>query len=112
MKIDEVENYLCEIARVLRPGGRCFSTWFLLNEGSRMLMSQGKSALDFRYAVGDALTINPRIPEQAIAFDEGRVRAIHTSHGLVVDDPMRYGHWSGRTSFVTIQDICVARKPS
>jgi ubiquinone/menaquinone biosynthesis C-methylase UbiE len=29
----EVENYLREMARVLKPGGRCLAAFFMLNEG-------------------------------------------------------------------------------
>ena len=31
----DVENYLSEISRVLKPGGKCLITWFLLDEVSR-----------------------------------------------------------------------------
>ena len=112
MTPDGVENYLREIARVLRPGGRCFSTWFLLNDESRALLARGKAALDFRHALGDCLTTNSAIPEEAIAFDEARIRARFGSLKMTVDEPIRYGHWSGRAQFLSYQDICVARKPA
>jgi SAM-dependent methyltransferase len=43
---DEVENYLSEIERVLAPGGRCFASFFLLNEESLELLHSGRSTID------------------------------------------------------------------
>ena len=34
----DMENYLKQIARVLKPGGRCLITYFLLNPESAKLM--------------------------------------------------------------------------
>ena len=33
----EVDNYLYELARVLKPGGRCLTTCFLWNQASAAL---------------------------------------------------------------------------
>jgi len=40
----DMENYLKEISRVLKPGGRCFITYFLLNNESEKLIKTGKSS--------------------------------------------------------------------
>jgi SAM-dependent methyltransferase len=44
----DVANYLKEIARVLKPGGKCVATFFVLNEESRNRMDAG-SGLQFKY---------------------------------------------------------------
>jgi hypothetical protein len=36
MFTDQVDNYIREIARVLKPGGRCIATVYLLNESKRV----------------------------------------------------------------------------
>lgn len=45
----DVEHYLHEIVRVLKPGGRSLITFFLLNEESSALITQGKASFDFEH---------------------------------------------------------------
>lgn len=47
-----MQNYLCEIARVLKRGGRCLITFFLWNAAADRLVRSGKSQYDFRYDYG------------------------------------------------------------
>lgn len=107
---DEVDHYLRETARVLAPGGRCFITWFLLNRESRELIEGGKSTLPFVHVLGDCLTTDATVREQAIAYDEERVRAMYDTCGLVRDTPPAWGSWCGRTEYLSYQDVVVARK--
>jgi len=44
---DEVSNYLSEIERVMKPGGRAMITFFLLNRQSLMLIEAEKSTIGF-----------------------------------------------------------------
>jgi ubiquinone/menaquinone biosynthesis C-methylase UbiE len=105
-----VTNYIAETARVLKPGGTCFATFFLLNEESLARIRAGQSALDFRYRQGGTMTINRIEPEQAIAYEEETVRRILTEHGLENIQPIRYGSWSGRETGASYQDIVVATR--
>lgn len=105
-----VENYLREIARVLKPGGRCLITFFLLNEESLGLINAKKQKL-FKHA-GQGYRTNTRIrPEVAVAYEEPVVRNLYERSGLSVVDPVRYGSWCGRTEYLSFQDIVVAVKP-
>jgi SAM-dependent methyltransferase len=103
-------HYLAEIRRVLAPGGRCFSTWFVLTEESRALIAQARSTLAFRYPLEHGMTTNANTPGEAIAVDEAHVRDAHVAAHLVIDEPIRYGNWCGRAAFVSYQDIVVTRK--
>lgn len=103
-------HYLREVARVLAPGGRCFSTWFLLSGESRALVARGASSLAFRHAVPGGMTTNAGRPGEAIAVDEDRVRAAHHASALSIDEPIRYGSWCGRSPSLSYQDIVVARR--
>ncbi len=47
-----VRNYTSEMSRMLKPGGRCFIMYFLLNEESLGLIEKGQSDWEFRYARG------------------------------------------------------------
>jgi SAM-dependent methyltransferase len=109
MRPPEVAHYLAEIGRVLAPGGRCLVTWFLLNEESRRLIAADRAELAFRYEVDGCLTTNEAVPEEAIAHPQEMVQAMYASAGLSLE-PIRYGGWCGRTTFLSYQDICLAGK--
>ena len=89
----DIENYMREISRVLKPGGVSLTTWFLLNEESRALLANGRSTIQFKHALEDGLTVDVDVPEQAIAFDEQRVRAWYRSNGFALDGSPHYGSW-------------------
>ena len=108
---DDAENYLAQIARALKPGGRCLVTWFLLDQASRDLAAEGRSAIGFRHAGPGYCTANPDAPEDALARDEADVRALYARHGLALEEPIRYGTWSGRPGGLSFQDIVLARAP-
>jgi SAM-dependent methyltransferase len=110
MVASEVENYMREIARVLKPGGTSFITWFLLNDESRSLLAGGHSSLHFQHAVESGLTVDAMVPEQAVALTEEDVLAWYRSNGMALDAPPYYGSWCGRRVHVDFQDIIVARK--
>lgn len=70
---DEVARYFSEIARVLKPGGRCLITFFLLNDESLRFLENGKSTMDFLYCHEGYRTINDETHELVIAYDEKEV---------------------------------------
>jgi len=105
----EVESYVREIARVLKPDGRTFMTFFLLNPESVNMIGAGRSSLDFRHEIGACRTIDRDVPERAIAHPESRVREILAASRLEVVEPLRYGVWCGRRGPMSYQDVVVAR---
>jgi hypothetical protein len=107
----DVEHYLAETARVLRPGGCCLHTFFLVTAEARAGMDAGRSAFDFRWPGEGYWTVSPGEPEKAIALEEEAVRAMYRRCGLTIAEPVRYGSWSGRQDFLSGQDIIVAIKP-
>jgi ubiquinone/menaquinone biosynthesis C-methylase UbiE len=92
----DMDHYLAEIARVLAPGGRCFATYFLLNEESERLMEAGSSSLRFKHELGACRVVNPAVPELSVAYAEAVVRETHERNGLTLDEGFRYGGWCGR----------------
>lgn len=103
-------HYLEEIGRVLRPGGRCVATYFLLNEVSRLLINAGNSEFHFADRQEAYWSINRERPEAAVAVPEAAVRDWHRQAGLSIDEPIRYGFWSGRETGRSFQDIVLAIK--
>jgi SAM-dependent methyltransferase len=106
----DLRRYLAEIARVLKPGGRCFSTFFLLNGESLALIRSGLSKR-FRFAhLHDEFRANDETPENAVAYREDDMRRWFANHGLEWIGPPVYGHWCTRLNGLSLQDIVVARK--
>ncbi len=108
---DEVSNYLSEIERVMKTGGRAIITFFLLNRESLKLIESGMSRIDFRYDFGVYRTKEKSMPEAAVAYQETFIRKLCRENGLEIVEPVRYGRWCGREDFLRYQDIVVIRKP-
>ncbi|HEX4583080.1 MAG TPA: class I SAM-dependent methyltransferase [Acidobacteriaceae bacterium] len=106
----DLENYLREISRVLRKGGNCFITMFLLNEESQNFIQQGSSSQKFIYKLEGCVTTDPKNPEAALAFEESRVRELFARSGLSIREPIHYGAWCGRKKYLSGQDIVIATK--
>jgi SAM-dependent methyltransferase len=116
---EDVEHYLGEIRRVLKPGGRCFITYFLLDNEVYDLIERGKSAFNFQYGDGVYRHDDVNVAESAIAYEEGYVRDLYTKIGLQITGPVYRGSWCGRESFLeyagkdvvtSYQDIVIAIK--
>lgn len=106
----DVDHYLDEIARVLKPGGRCLCTYFILNQESEALIAEGKGVHNFQHEGPGYRTIHKKRPEEAIALPETFIRALYAKYGLNVVEPIRYGAWSGRKEHLSFQDIVIATK--
>ena len=108
----DLDHYLSEIGRVLAPGGRCFATFFLLNDESLRLIAEGKSERPMGHVLGECRVDSAEVPEDAVAYPEEKVRALFAKHGMALREPVRYGKWCGRPKWTSFQDIVVAvRKP-
>ena len=106
----DLENYLKEIARVLKRGGTCFITFFILNAESAALVREHRSTQDFSHPLDGCVTTTPDDPEAALAYPEAQVRAWFARFGLAIEEPVRFGSWCGRTEFLSYQDIVIAQK--
>jgi SAM-dependent methyltransferase len=107
---DDMENYLREVARVLRPGKRCFITFFLVNEESLRLMSQGAASQDFKDTGQGVYVVDRSQPELVLAYEEATVRQLFARYGLRILEPVHYGSWCQRAKCLSYQDIIVAEK--
>ncbi|MGE0745997.1 MAG: class I SAM-dependent methyltransferase [Rhodospirillales bacterium] len=106
----EMARYAAETARVLRPAGRCFATFFLMNVEARAHLARGAARLPFPPdAAGPEHHASAEVPTSAVAFDEGFVAETFAQAGLVLARPPVYGHWCGRSA-APFQDICLFGK--
>ena len=107
----DINNYLSEISRVLKPGGRCLITFFLMNEKSKSLIKSGLSSQNLVHQLDDHSYIKDEIvPESAIGFNEEYIKMLFKDNFLRILYPIYYGSWCGRDEFKSYQDIIVAEK--
>jgi ubiquinone/menaquinone biosynthesis C-methylase UbiE len=112
----DMENYVSEISRVLNRHGRCFATYFLINEESSRLMHSGASSLIFNHHPGPHWLVTQKTPELSVGYDEPYVRDLFESSGLSTNEGIHYGGWCGREplwsagSGLGDQDIVLAMK--
>ncbi|MEA2174098.1 MAG: hypothetical protein QOD00_1690 [Blastocatellia bacterium] len=105
----ELTNYLAQVNRVLKSGGRCLITYFLLNDESLGLIETKRSTIDFKFDCGGYRIASQENPEGAVAYDEVWVHELYRSAGLHIKR-LDYGSWCGRDRYLSYQDIILALK--
>lgn len=110
----EIERYVSEAARVLKPGGRLLASFFLLNEDAELRLAASRHPVlaeeqrdgGVPYRTGD-----PATPEHMIVVFERDVGEMYAGAGLEVES-VRYGKWCGRSDAYLgySQDLVVARR--
>ncbi|WP_341529800.1 class I SAM-dependent methyltransferase [Nostoc sp. UHCC 0302] len=96
------QNYLKQVARVMKTNGRFVATWLLYNKDSAQLtLGGGDAARYWKYDHGDYRTKTEQFPESSVAVEYSRVRQLYSEAGLTIIDPIR-----------TDASYCSARIPS
>ncbi len=91
---EDMERYLREIQRVLRPGGRCLMTFFLLNPASEAAIDEGRARRAFSHQGPGYRSGDPRLHERAVAYTEDDVREALLEAGLTLREPIQHGSWA------------------
>ena len=90
----DVTHYLSEIHRVLKPGGRCFISYFLLTSESRKCIAEEDSSRSFKFeAAPHCFTDNTEVPEDALAYEREYIEALYKDIGFRIILPVHYGQW-------------------
>ncbi len=109
---DDVKRYLKEIKRVLRPGGKCMTTAFLLNGHSRTLMNQGRGKMIFNHPYGQCVTLDPSVIEGVVAYDQSLFLKWINSTGFKINN-IYPGFWCDlglEMDCVSFQDLLLLTK--
>ena len=112
MRAQEIDNYLGEIARLLKDQGRCLATFFLLNEEQAELKRKGANQIAFDFGDEVSRYVYQNSPESAIAYRESFVMELLIRHRLMLMRPVMYGTWSGLSTALSFQDmLLIQRRP-
>ncbi len=110
MPPDEIDAYLTEISRVLKPGARSFITYYLLDDFALERIRQRRASQPFYHEFEGFLSTSGSTPENTIALPEGVIRQFYARHDMEIEEPIRYGAWSGREQYLSYQDVVIAHK--
>lgn len=108
----DMQSYLSEISRVMRPGARSVITYFLLNAESMAFVRRGEDVHKLRFTYQDdplCRIADPNVPESVVAHDEERIREFYAASGCTLLE-ITYGNWCGRSSLTGLQDVVIATK--
>jgi len=115
MFADEIVHYMEEFSRVLRPDGRVWASFFIVNEEVLKAISNNPKPgwnLSFRYAWEEGSRVNVQEePRQAVAYDENTLIRMIEAGGLCLDQSILWGTWTGlRENPRSGQDAIIMRR--
>lgn len=107
---DEVEHYLQEISRVLKVGGRCFITYFVLNADSEALLKSGKSTKLFPHRFEKYALMDKGVDAGNVAYEAAYLANLYQQNELKPEKEIYPGWWCGRSKDFEYQDYIIAEK--
>lgn len=112
LRTAETVRYAAEIARVLKPGGRCFLSLFLVDARARDGIAKKTARPAFIEAAGPEFIADEANPNAAVAYSESFLLDTFAEQGLRPARPVLCGHWSGQRNAENFQDLLVLEKES
>lgn len=109
MMPEDVENYMAQIYRVLKPGKKCFATFFVLDQASENAMDNGVKRFPFNF--GDYSLMDKSVREANVAFKKDYLFKLLESNNFEITNFVR-GNWSGVEADIydQHQDIIIFKK--
>lgn len=107
---DDVEHYLKEVHRVLKPGRACLITFFLSNPEADDLVAEGKGLTSFPESRGPYRVKDLEIPEDAVCYPQKAIEELYRNVGFSEPPTIYPGYWCGRPCLLTYQDAILAKK--
>lgn len=107
----EVEHYLSEIYRVLRPGGRCLATLFTYDDSYTQTIADDKGDFQFPHNMGGYRLMDRRVKSANVAYEAENFALIIRRSGLFVFNVID-GTWKDLIAESKyFQDIFLLEKP-
>jgi ubiquinone/menaquinone biosynthesis C-methylase UbiE len=106
----DTDQYLSEISRMLKPGGRALATFFLVNDDVEERLAAGTTDFSADHDCEGARVYSKELPEYITTQYESEVMRSLESHGLSLCEDIHYGSWSGAEHSLSSQDVLVMTK--
>ncbi len=85
---DEIEHYLAEFARIIRPQGILYASYYLINDHSAEGVKKGTAGFNFVHRIGRSYTFDKANPEEGLAQDESWIKKAHHKCGFTIVEPI------------------------
>lgn len=108
MKPEEFQHYLAEIARVLKPGGRLLTTFYMLNEETTSSLLSVAPPLCFGFESGPVVTTQPH-RGGLLAYQQAYVQEQMARCGFDCE-PVSYGSWRSDSPGLRSEDRLIATR--
>lgn len=95
MLTDDVQNYIAEISRILKPGGVCMITTFLMDKGRET------PGISFPYQTQEHCYYDQALPEVAVGYYLDFYAKAFASHGLAQAHDTLWGGWRNSPDVVS-----------
>lgn len=109
LKPADVENYINEIGRVMKPGATSLMTLFIVNCVSEDLMIKKPTQMHFPFNKGFYRLRSLQADKKQIAYDEEWILEKLQNAGLKMES-IQYGSWCGRQHFFDFPDLIICSK--
>jgi ubiquinone/menaquinone biosynthesis C-methylase UbiE len=105
----EVEHYINEIGRVMKPGATCLMSFFIVNCVSEDLMFKKPTHMNFPINKEFYRLHSAQVDTANVAYDEEWLLEKLENAGLKMES-IQYGQWCGRDSYFDYQDLVICSK--
>lgn len=111
MQYNEVLHYLQQIKRVLKPGGRCLATFFIIDDATKQMIGERKDVMQFDYEYDTYFLHDNKVKDANIAFKYDALTGMINRAGLLLQT-LNKGWWRGteRDKSFNFQDVVILRK--
>ncbi len=99
----DLENYLDQISKVLKPGGVVRATFFIIDEESKRLM-KSNNGLDFKFNYEDYYLIDDKVKCANVGYSEKYLYSKLKMYGFEMLE-INKGYWCGREKKENFQDV-------
>jgi ubiquinone/menaquinone biosynthesis C-methylase UbiE len=112
MQYQEVQNYLKQINRVLKPGGKCLATFFVIDEATKQIIENDPKVMQFDYEYDTYYLHDANVKDANIAFKYDALMSLLQTANLNLVT-FNKGWWRGtnKTNSFNFQDVVVVEKP-
>ena len=100
---DEVERYLSEIQRIMKKGGTCVATFFILNTQTRDIL-KSKTDFHFPHDYGHYALMDDKVKAANVAFDTAFLEKTIAQSRLTISKKID-GFWRLETRENDVQDF-------